>query len=122
MRNLKWIGEYIIKKLKKHNKLVPNENGVYIWNKFGTKETPITATTEAEFVDKVLKYEQSLPAKRLRATADVKRFLKEGIKNGLIMLTAKSKVRLLPPLVITYEEIDQAIDILKNILKKQVEK
>lgn len=44
--------------------------------------------------------------------------VKEGIKNGLIMLTAKSKVRLLPPLVITYEEIDQAIDILKNILKK----
>ena len=75
--------EYIIKKLKKHNKLVPDENGLYVWNKFGTKEAPITATKEAEFVDKVLKYEQSLPAKRLRATASVKQFIKEGIKNGI---------------------------------------
>ena len=75
--------ESVIKRLKKHNKLVPDENGVYTWNKYGKKEAPITATTEAEFVDKVLKYEQSLPARRLRATSDVKQFLREGIKNGI---------------------------------------
>lgn len=42
--------------------------------------------------------------------------VKEGIKRGLIMLTAKDKVRLLPPLVITYEEIDKALSILKTLL------
>ena len=35
---------------------------------------------------------------------------------GLLVLTAKDKVRLLPPLTITYQEIDKAISILKNVL------
>lgn len=42
--------------------------------------------------------------------------VKEGIKKGLIMLTAKDKVRLLPPLIIDYEDIDKALSILKTIL------
>lgn len=42
----------------------------------------------------------------------------EGIKEGLIMLTAKDKVRLLPPLVINYAQIDEAGEIIKNILEK----
>lgn len=44
--------------------------------------------------------------------------VKEGIKRGIIMLTAKDKVRLLPPLVITYDEIDKAVAIIKSILEK----
>ncbi|MDE6361888.1 MAG: aspartate aminotransferase family protein [Clostridia bacterium] len=44
-------------------------------------------------------------------------FVKEGIKRGLIMLTAKQKVRLLPPLTITYNEIDKALAIIKSMLK-----
>ncbi len=43
-------------------------------------------------------------------------FVKEGIKRGLIMLTAKQKVRLLPPLTITYNEIDKALTIIKSML------
>ena len=50
---------------------------------------------------------------KTKKAADV---VKEGIKKGLIMLTAKTKVRLLPPLVISYEEIDKAVKILKEIL------
>lgn len=42
--------------------------------------------------------------------------VKEGIKKGLIMLTAKDKVRLLPPLIISYEEIDKALSIIKTLL------
>lgn len=38
------------------------------------------------------------------------------IENGLIPLTAKEKVRLLPPLTITYDEIDQGLEILKKAL------
>ncbi|MDE7336874.1 MAG: aminotransferase class III-fold pyridoxal phosphate-dependent enzyme, partial [Clostridia bacterium] len=43
--------------------------------------------------------------------------VKEGIKKGVIMLTAKEKVRLLPPLVITYDEIDKAVAIIKSVLE-----
>lgn len=39
------------------------------------------------------------------------------LENGLLVLTAKEKLRLLPPLTITYEEIDKGIEILKNLMK-----
>lgn len=42
--------------------------------------------------------------------------VKEGIKKGLIMLTAKDKIRLLPPLVISYNDIDKAMSILTKLL------
>ena len=38
------------------------------------------------------------------------------LDSGLLVLTAKEKVRLLPPLNITYEEIDKGIEILKRVL------
>ena len=39
------------------------------------------------------------------------------MENGVLVLTAgKDAIRLLPPLVITYEEIDKALDILKGVL------
>ncbi|MCM1227510.1 MAG: aspartate aminotransferase family protein [Clostridium sp.] len=41
----------------------------------------------------------------------------KALENGLLVLTAKEKLRLLPPLNITYEEIDRGLDIIKNILK-----
>ena len=40
------------------------------------------------------------------------------VANGLLIITAKELLRMLPPLVITYEEIDEAIEILKNTLKE----
>lgn len=42
--------------------------------------------------------------------------LTECAKNGLLVLTAKEKLRFLPPLTITYEEIDKGMKILKDIL------
>lgn len=41
----------------------------------------------------------------------------KALENGLLVLTAKDKLRLLPPLNINYGEIDRGIDIIKNILK-----
>ena len=38
------------------------------------------------------------------------------IENGLLCLTAGSRLRLLPPLVITKEEIDQGLAIMKQTL------
>ncbi|MCD8328814.1 MAG: aspartate aminotransferase family protein [Ruminococcus sp.] len=40
------------------------------------------------------------------------------LDNGLLVLTAKDKVRLLPPLTISKQEIDKGIKILKNILDR----
>lgn len=39
------------------------------------------------------------------------------LDNGLLILTAKTKLRFLPPLTITYEEIDKGIEILKKVLE-----
>ena len=39
------------------------------------------------------------------------------LENGLLVLTAKTKVRLLPPLTITYEELDEGLDILIGLLE-----
>ncbi|MGN0622535.1 MAG: aspartate aminotransferase family protein [Oscillospiraceae bacterium] len=39
------------------------------------------------------------------------------LDNGLLILTAKEKLRFLPPLTITCDEIDKGIEILKTVLK-----
>ena len=38
--------------------------------------------------------------------------VKKGIEKGVLLLTAKAKVRLLPPLNITYDEIDRGLEAL----------
>ena len=40
----------------------------------------------------------------------------KAIDEGLMLLTAKEKVRLLPPLNITYDEIDKGLEIFEKIL------
>lgn len=44
--------------------------------------------------------------------------VKEALDKGLLLLTAKDKVRLLPPLNITYEELDKGLAILSDILSE----
>ena len=41
---------------------------------------------------------------------------KKCLENGLLILTAKEKLRFLPPLNITYEEIDKVLEILEAVL------
>lgn len=43
--------------------------------------------------------------------------LKAALEKGLLLLTAKTKVRLLPPLTISYEDIDKGLAILEELLK-----
>jgi len=40
------------------------------------------------------------------------------LEKGLLVLTAKDRVRLLPPLVIDYTDIDKGLEILQNVLKE----
>lgn len=44
--------------------------------------------------------------------------LKACLEKGLLVLTAKQKVRFLPPLTITYDEIDRGLSIFKNVLNE----
>ncbi|KAA5551779.1 aminotransferase class III-fold pyridoxal phosphate-dependent enzyme, partial [Acinetobacter baumannii] len=39
-------------------------------------------------------------------------------ENGLLIITAKDLLRMLPPLVIDYNEIDEAINILEKTIKE----
>lgn len=50
---------------------------------------------------------------------DAKAVANECIENGLLVLTAKTKIRLLPALNITREEIDAALEIFNNVLNKE---
>ena len=45
--------------------------------------------------------------------------VERGIERGVLVLTAKAKVRLLPPLTISMEELQQAIALLKDALKPE---
>ncbi len=51
-------------------------------------------------------------------TKDAHDVAKACLDNGLLILTAKEKLRFLPPLNITYEEIDRGLEILKGILSE----
>ena len=42
--------------------------------------------------------------------------IKEAREKGVLLLKAKNKVRLLPPLNITYEEIDKALSVVSSVL------
>ena len=50
---------------------------------------------------------------KTKNAADV---VQAALDGGLLLLTAKEKLRFLPPLTITHEEIDKGIEILKDIL------
>lgn len=50
---------------------------------------------------------------KTKKAADI---LAAAAENGLLILTAKEKLRFLPPLNITYEEIDKGMEILKELL------
>ena len=39
------------------------------------------------------------------------------MEKGLLVLTAKTLLRFLPPLTITYEELDKGLAILAEVLK-----
>ncbi len=54
----------------------------------------------------------------IKSTHPTSEIKEECEKNGLLVLTAKDKVRLLPPLNITYYEIDRGLKILKEVIEK----
>ncbi len=51
-------------------------------------------------------------------TKNAAEIAKKCSENGLLILTAKNKLRMLPPLVITKDEIDKGMEILKTIIEE----
>ena len=54
----------------------------------------------------------------LETEKDAKTVINECIERGVLVISAKTKVRLLPPLSITDEQLEKAINILKEVLCK----
>ena len=50
--------------------------------------------------------------------ADAKDIAFKCVENGLLILTAKTSLRFLPPLNITYDELKRGLDILKSVFEK----
>ncbi len=53
----------------------------------------------------------------IETDAEAKDILKKCLENGLLVLTAKDKVRLLPPLNISREELDKGVKVLKSVIE-----
>jgi acetylornithine/N-succinyldiaminopimelate aminotransferase len=52
----------------------------------------------------------------IKAEKPTPEIISEGIARGVLFLSAKDKLRLLPPLNITYAELDEALSVLEKIL------
>ncbi len=56
----------------------------------------------------------------LKDGIDNKKVINSCLNYGVVVLSAKEKIRLLPPLVISYEEIDAAVDVIARCIKESV--
>ena len=54
----------------------------------------------------------------IETTKDAKEVVMKCIEKGVLPLTAKSKIRLLPPLNISEEELEKAMDIITEVIKE----
>ena len=50
---------------------------------------------------------------------NAKQIASKCVENGLLILTAKNMIRLLPPLNITYEEAERGLNILKQVMEDE---
>ena len=55
---------------------------------------------------------------RLDGSIKAADIVKKGINNGVLALTAKTKLRLLPPLTISYEELDEGLKAIEAALSE----
>lgn len=80
-----------------------NKKSMYIFDKISKMEGVVSVSGMGLMIGITLKEKKA---------ADV---VKAALDKGLLLLTAKEKVRLLPPLTITYDEIDAGLKILEEL-------
>lgn len=49
---------------------------------------------------------------------DAKQIAKKALEKGVLVLTAKTKLRLLPPLNITYNQLEEALKVLQEVIEE----
>ena len=81
------------------------QKGYYFWQKLGEMDAVDHVDGMGLMIGVQLK------------SGDAHDIAKKCLENGLLILTAKDKLRFLPPLNISYEEIDKGLAILAEILK-----
>ena len=95
----------------------------------------LSVVADDDFLDEVVKKGEYLKEKLLKIkgvksvsnlglmvgieleTKDAHDIAAKCVENGLLIITAKSLLRMLPPLNISYEELDKAVEILDNTLQ-----
>ena len=98
----------------------------YVLDKISKPEFLSEVESKGKYIEeKVLKMDGVKSVRRMGLMIGIE--LKDGdahdiaakcVENGLIIITAKSLLRMLPPLNITKKEIDLALDILEKTLKE----
>ncbi len=100
----------------------------YVLDKIANDEFLNEVNKKGEYLEeKLLKLEEIKGVRRMGLMVGIE--LKNGnahdiavkcVENGLLIITAKDLLRMLPPLVITYEEIDEAVQLLEKTLKESI--
>ena len=100
----------------------------YVLDKVANDEFLNEVNKKGEYLEeKLLKLEEIKSVRRMGLMVGIE--LKNGdahdiavkcVENGLLIITAKDLLRMLPPLVITYEEIDEAVQLLEKTLKESI--
>lgn len=100
----------------------------YVLDKVANDEFLNEVNNKGEYLEeKLLKLEEIKSVRRMGLMVGIE--LKNGdahdiavkcVENGLLIITAKDLLRMLPPLVITYEEIDEAVQLLEKTLKESI--
>ena len=100
----------------------------YVLDKVANDEFLNEVNKKGEYLEeKLLKLEEIKSVRRMGLMVGIE--LKNGdahdiavkcVENGLLIITAKDLLRMLPPLVIAYEEIDEAVQLLEKTLKESI--
>ncbi|MEE1320853.1 MAG: aspartate aminotransferase family protein [Acutalibacteraceae bacterium] len=98
---------YILEKMDADFLEAVTEKGEYIKNKL--MKMPYVKGVDGMGLMLGVRLDESIKA------ADV---VKKAINYGALALTAKTKLRLLPPLTITYDEIDEGLEAIEKALNK----
>ena len=96
----------VLEKLTDKKLAAASENAAYLWEKL--EKLPKVKSVDGMGLMIGITFEDGVNAKDIIA---------EAIKKGLLTLSAKTKLRLLPPLIVSKEDIDKAVDILSDILE-----
>lgn len=98
----------------------------YVLDKIANKEFLDEVTKKGEYLkEKLLKIEGVKSVRNLGLMVGIELEDKDAhdiavkcVENGLLIITAKTLLRMLPPLNINYNELDEAVNILEKTLKE----